>query len=894
MVVKIQKSNEETTYNFTRKAGRSIIEHRPVFSPDGESLVVIVEKIARVYNVQTGDCVRVLETETNIDELIGICFDKEGFNVYGCSRDGLLITWTWEKGAVLREFKLPNLRKRQVCTFDLIDSERCLITSVNVYGGPTQIFLGSFSLKTNLQSPMEFTSQQIPFFGIVRVSLGWCNGEHYAAIINGSKFVYIQHMAKPHIHAFHSNYNEFRVLDVSCHQHQSAVAIVDTLGRATIVRGDLFNYKAVAREVLHWHHLPAFAVKFSTQGSYLITGGMEKVLVKWTIGNLADKANQKEFIPRLPGLIKFVAVSNSHIAVTLSNNSIVIANAQMRVHCTILECGGLSAAARAGAALLYHRRTACLLMGGRPGHLQLYSTASDKVLCNLDITDTNSIPTESKHDLIPLETEVTCAATSGDGNWLVTSEYRNDGVTYPEEKLKFWVSQLSKGAVPFTLVTCVNLSHGGCNVVAISLNTLGTFCVTAGTDQKFRIWKQDKATRQKREWSCLTACYYSSGVAQFQSNSIFNDIKKFNISSFTSGPEVLPYMKEVGRRGDLILRLMNIHKEAAVGRPIVSANADPENEMGGVAISQDGSLIAAWFGCKLTLWDTHLCNLRTTLSHPALRPKGVHVQFGIADAAHYLVCTTENCLAVFSLLSLTVKWLVNIKPTCLVSDPFSNKMAVVTTQNDVFVFTPHSSTPILRQNGLVDPRSGVINICTFAKAVKKNDVLLYFMRNNSEIYCLEPERTTDDRLEVISSKNVPTSNFSALLAEQQLSEVRPLQAAELHELNNVALGNNAIKQFLSAAPHMVPPVNLISTAFLEHISGQETTEEPEETEAAMEVDPQSSDDEEEVVSNGADETKTQLWTANYDEVNEKKLRRILKLPVLHKDAAASIFGVKSN
>lgn len=64
-------------------------------------------------------------------------------------------------------------------------------------------------------------------------------------------------------------------------------------------------------------------------------------------------------------------------------SAIVIANAQMRVHCTILECGGLSAAARAGAALLYHRRTACLLMGGRPGHLQLYSTASDKVLCNV-------------------------------------------------------------------------------------------------------------------------------------------------------------------------------------------------------------------------------------------------------------------------------------------------------------------------------------------------------------------------------------------------------------------------------------------------------------------------------------------------------------------------------
>lgn len=93
---------------------------------------------------------------------------------------------------------------------------------------------------------------------------------------------------------------------------------------------------------------------------------------------------------------------------------------------------------------------------------------------------------------------------------------------------------------------------------------------------------------------------------------------------------------------------------------------------------------------------------------------------------------------------------------------------------------------------------------------------------------------------------------------------------------------------------MVPPVSLISTAFLEHISGQETTEDLEETEAVMEVDHQSSDDEEAVVSNVPDEPKIQLWTANYDEVNEKKLRRILKMPVLNQDAAASIFAVESN
>lgn len=97
--------------------------------------------------------------------------------------------------------KLPNLQGRKVYTFDLIDSERCLISSVNLYGSSPQIFLGVFSLKTNSESPMQYTSQQIPFYGIVRVSLGWCNGEQYAAIINGSKFLFIQHLAKPHFYA---------------------------------------------------------------------------------------------------------------------------------------------------------------------------------------------------------------------------------------------------------------------------------------------------------------------------------------------------------------------------------------------------------------------------------------------------------------------------------------------------------------------------------------------------------------------------------------------------------------------------------------------------------------------------------------------------------------------
>lgn len=251
----------------------------------------------------------------------------------------------------------------------------------------------------------------------------------------------------------------------------------------------------------------------------------------------------------------------------------------------------------------------------------------------------NNLPSE-RWNLLPLETEVTCAAVSGNGDWLVTSEYRNDGIIYPEEKLKFWSAQ-PKNATPFQLNTCVNLSHGGCNVVSLALNYRGDFCVSAGTDQKFRIWRKENTSqthRKKIAWTCLTACYYSSGIGQFISNSVLNGFKD-GVKHKPGRDEDLPYLREVEKENDVIKKLFNIHKEHSLaddGTIKVPKRRDSEYDMGGVAISQDGSLIAAWFGCKLTLWDTHLCNLSTTLSHPALRPKGVHVQFGNRDAAHYV------------------------------------------------------------------------------------------------------------------------------------------------------------------------------------------------------------------------------------------------------------------
>lgn len=64
--------------------------------------------------------------------------------------------------------------------------------------------------------------------------------------------------------------------------------------------------------VLHWHSLPVLCVYFTTEGSILLSGGHECVLVKWLF-----KSGQKDFKPRLGSPIcSILASSDNSIYIT--------------------------------------------------------------------------------------------------------------------------------------------------------------------------------------------------------------------------------------------------------------------------------------------------------------------------------------------------------------------------------------------------------------------------------------------------------------------------------------------------------------------------------------------------------------------------------------------------
>ena len=72
------------------------------------------------------------------------------------------------------------------------------------------------------------------------------------------------------------------------------------------------------RNTLHWHSLPVLCLQFTTEGSFLLSGGHECVLVKWMY-----KTGQKDFLPRLGAPLSEIvsAKDNTLYAVQHSDNS---------------------------------------------------------------------------------------------------------------------------------------------------------------------------------------------------------------------------------------------------------------------------------------------------------------------------------------------------------------------------------------------------------------------------------------------------------------------------------------------------------------------------------------------------------------------------------------------
>ena len=144
--------------------------------------------------------------------------------------------------------------------------------------------------------------------------------------------------------------------------------------------------------ILHWHSLPVISLCFTTEGSFLLSGGHECVLVKWMF-----KTGQKDFRPRLGAPLSEINCSNDNtiVATRHLDNSIHLIGSNLGIMQTVSSfiCPNFSSIQQKNAnantfypsKLNYFSHLNCMVTNGKPGHLQFYSFSSDKLMFNVSL-----------------------------------------------------------------------------------------------------------------------------------------------------------------------------------------------------------------------------------------------------------------------------------------------------------------------------------------------------------------------------------------------------------------------------------------------------------------------------------------------------------------------------
>uniref|UniRef100_A0A8C7FY14 WD repeat domain 75 n=1 Tax=Oncorhynchus kisutch TaxID=8019 RepID=A0A8C7FY14_ONCKI len=278
---------------------------------------------------------------------------------------------------------------------------------------------------------------------------------------------------------------------VSCHPKEDCIATGHEDGKIRMWRN--FNQKKeYTYSTLHWHHGAVNTLCFTPEGTNLLSGGIESVLVHWHY----TQENQKDFLPRLGAAITHIAVSpdGSLFSTSHSDNKITIIQSCVKVSAVIQ---GLVKGDGVWTNLIIDPRSKALVLNGKPGHLQFYSLHRDKQLYNLEIVQQEYIHEEGLDQF-----EVVNAAFDARGNWLATVEERRKKGAELEITLKLWAyDELTQSFVLNTTVTAPHEDQITAMFFSPSPET--TMLVTTSLDGHFKAWLlADHSDANEGFWAC--------------------------------------------------------------------------------------------------------------------------------------------------------------------------------------------------------------------------------------------------------------------------------------------------------------------------------------------------------------------------------------------------------
>uniref|UniRef100_A0A8C5CXS4 WD repeat domain 75 n=1 Tax=Gadus morhua TaxID=8049 RepID=A0A8C5CXS4_GADMO len=458
------------------RGGSKINFRAPVITQDSRFLICVSGECIKVFSTSTEECIHHLQGHKEL--VTGLVLNPSNhLQVFSCSEDGTIRLWDFTDGILIR---VTLLHLKTPSTLHSVPGKRNNCEGCS-RGHQCYMHLcyGIIYLCVDYLTSCALCSQ----------------GEYVASVKDNVLHVYFLNKKTFYRFALGTSgemaaRNAFTC--VACHPKDDCIATGHGDGKIRLWRN--FNQeKEYTFSTVHWHHSGVNALCFTPEGTNLLSGGLESVLVQWRYG----QEGQKDFLPRLGSSIKEIVVSpdGSLFCTSHTDNKITVIKNCTKVSAVIQ---GLVHGDGVKTALMVDPRTKALVLNGKPGHLQFYSLQRDQQLYNLDIVQQEYI-NQSNLD----QFEVVKAALDSRGSWLATVEQRS--AKEVEISLKLWA--FDEHTQSFVLNTTISAPHDGpISEICFSPSSQNsTTLVSVSLDGHFKAWQltqPDPSDDEEASWSC--------------------------------------------------------------------------------------------------------------------------------------------------------------------------------------------------------------------------------------------------------------------------------------------------------------------------------------------------------------------------------------------------------
>ncbi|KAM4731404.1 WD repeat-containing protein 75 [Anableps anableps] len=474
---------EQAEIRVVHQGGSKIIFREPVISVDSRFLLCASGRNVKVFSTLTEECVQELRGHTDL--VTGVLLRPSNhLQVYSCSADGTIRLWDFTDGILIKTYVIGY----PICSIYASASHDGVLFIVT----PTQGDKRSDSLQLLAVHLPQCADQLVETSDLSAVladvspnpaAVAFGRAGEYLASAKGSQLeIFFFKKQKSYRFSLREDNKSGRrntFTCVACHPKDDCVATGHEDGKIRLWRN--FDQKReYTYATLHWHHGAVAALRFTPEGTNLLSGGVESVLVQWRY----QQESQRDFLPRLGAAITHVAVSpdGTLFCTSHSDNKITVIQSCVKVS-SIIQ--GLVQGADVQTDLMVDPRSKALVLNGKPGHLQFYSLQRDKLLFNLDVVQQEFI-----HEAGLEQFQVVGAAFDGPGGWLATVEERQQKAAEVEVNLKLWA--FDEQTQSFVLNTTVSAPHEA-RITAMCFDpapaSRTTLLVSCGGDGHFKAWQ---------------------------------------------------------------------------------------------------------------------------------------------------------------------------------------------------------------------------------------------------------------------------------------------------------------------------------------------------------------------------------------------------------------------